>query len=238
MPLFIVSDFNDKTIVLEGEESRHCFKVLRKKNGDLIRLTDGAGTYGVGRIINIDKHRCQLETIEKQFIEQDPFHVHIAIAPVKNQDRMEWFVEKATEIGIHEISFISCDYSERKTLNTQRLIKKAISAIKQSGRYYLPKINNPDTFNNWIGNNKADEMFAAHPDEQNNLLLNQAAIPGNSYILLIGPEGGFSSEEIHTMKQKGYRFISLGRNVLRTETAGIVGCQMLCEINFDADKQP
>ena len=234
---FYVSRLVNGIAFLDENESRHCFKVLRKKNGDLIQLTDGAGTYGVGRIINIDKHRCQLEIIERQFIQQDPFHVHIAIAPVKNHDRMEWFVEKSTEIGIHEISFISCDYSERKTLNTQRLIKKARSAIKQSGRYYLPKINNPDTFNNWVENNKADEMFAAHPDEQNNLLLNQSAIPGNSYILLIGPEGGFSSEEINTMKRKGYRFISLGRNVLRTETAGIVGCQMLCEINFDTDKQ-
>lgn len=236
MSLFIVSDFNDKTIVLEGEEARHCFTVLRKKRGDLIGLTDGAGTHSIGRIINIDKHRCQLDIIEKQFVEQDSFHVHIAIAPVKNNDRMEWFVEKATEIGVHEISFIYCDYSERKAINTQRLIKKAKSAIKQSGRYYLPKINDLDKFNHWIEYNKADGMFAAHPDENNNLLLNQVAITKNSYILLIGPEGGFSEEEIHTMEQENYRFISLGRNVLRTETAGIVGCQMLCEINFDTNK--
>ncbi len=235
MSLFIVSDFKD-IIVLEGEESRHCYKVLRRKNGDLIQLTDGAGTHGIGRITNIDKRRCQLEIIEKQFVEQDLYHVHIAMVPVKNHDRMEWFVEKATEIGIHEISFISSEYSERKTLNTQRLIKKARSALKQSGRFYLPIIHEFETFSHWIEKNQADEMFVAHPDKQNNNLLNRAAIPGNRYLLLIGPEGGFSDNEIHTLKQRDYRFVSLGKNILRAETAGIIGCQMLCEINFDAGK--
>jgi len=235
MSLFIVSDFKD-IIILEGEESRHCYKVLRKKNGDLIQLTDGAGTYGIGRISNIDKHRCQLEIIERKFVEQDSFHIHIAMVPVKNHDRMEWFVEKATEIGIHEISFVSSEYSERKTLNTQRLIKKARSALKQSGRFYLPTIHELDTLNHWIEKNQADEMFVAHPDKQNNSLLNRAAIPGNHYLLLIGPEGGFSDKEIHTMKQRGYRSVSLGKNILRAETAGIVGCQMFCEINFDTGK--
>ncbi len=232
MPAFIVRDFNEKIIVLDGEESRHCLKVLRKKPGDVVELTDGAGTRAVAKIKNTGKRHCELEVVEKHFVEPDPFHVHIAMVPVKNQERIEWFVEKATEIGVHEISFLFSEHAERKTINTDRLIKKAASALKQSGRHYMPVIRDAEPFSSWLERPAASQLFIADTGAGNTGLLSRVATAGGDYALLIGPEGGFTEEETKLAEKKGFRRVSLGKNVLRTETAGIVGCQMLCEINF------
>lgn len=232
MPSFLVDVFNENKIILSDEESRHCLKVLRKKCGDLVDLTDGSGMHAIARVTNIDKRHCQLEIIEKHLVKPDPYHVHIAIAPVKSHDRLEWLVEKTTEIGIHEISFIASEFAERKVINLTRLNKKAKAALKQSGGYYLPVIHEIVPFKIWIGKARADEMFVAHPKSAGDSLLSRTASPGKGYILLIGPEGGFSEIELEQMQKECFHFVSLGKHILRAETAGIVGCQMLCEINF------
>lgn len=232
MPAFIVPGFSRKIIILGDEESRHCLKVLRKKTGDVVELTDGAGTRAIARITSTGKRHCELEILEKHFVEPDPYHVHIAIVPVKNQERIEWFVEKATEIGIHEISFPVSEHAERKTVNTERLIKKAASALKQSGRHYLPVIHQAEPFSSWLERHATGQLFIANTGPANTGLLSRVATAGGDYVLLIGPEGGFTGGETELAGEKGFHKVSLGKNVLRTETAGVVGCQMLCEINF------
>ncbi len=232
MPSFIVHDLNDHLTVLSGEESRHCMKVLRKKPGDFVELTDGNGMRARARIVRTERHHCELEIMEKERIEPDPFHIHIVLAPVKNQERIEWFVEKATEIGVHEISFILTEHAERKVVNTDRMVRKAASAIKQSGRYYLPLIHEAQPFTNWIESHSADELFIAATNDPGAGLLSRSATAGTGYILLIGPEGGFSEDEMEKATRSGYKKVSLGKHILRAETAGVAGCLMLCEVNF------
>ncbi|MBS1487435.1 MAG: 16S rRNA (uracil(1498)-N(3))-methyltransferase [Bacteroidetes bacterium] len=209
---------------LSEEETRHA-KVLRLKRGDAIDLTDGLGFFYTATITKVDK-QCEFEITKKKAASQKKFSIHIAIAPTKNADRMEWFVEKATEIGINKISFVLCQKSERKTINIDRIEKIAVSAMKQSHQAWLPKISGIKKFSEIICES-ADQKFIAFVEPQNPLHLKQLTEPNKNYMVLIGPEGDFSDEELKMAQSRGFQKVSLGENRLRTETAGLMVCSIL-----------
>ena len=192
MQLFYCPGLKKGDNFLDPEESRHCSKVLRKKAGDLIQITDGLGHFCEVQLKDLNPDRCSFEIHSTKFSKKPDFSIHIAIAPTKNTDRMEWFVEKTVEIGIDKISFISTEFSERTRINLERMRKKAISAMKQSMRTYLPVISDVEKLDNFLANAKEDQKFLAHLENQHTKNLKYLASPGRSYLILIGPEGGFS----------------------------------------------
>lgn len=201
------------------------------QEGEKIFITDGAGKLFYGRIRRADPKACliDLEGEEEREVSKN-FHIHIALAPVKNSDRIEWFVEKATEIGVDEVSFPICRYSERSRVNAERLHKVAVSAIKQSLRTKLPVINNQNKFSDFIKNVRDQQRFiAVSPDVKTHLF--NAASARQSYCILIGPEGGFPEEEITEAQKYGFVPVSLGAHRLRAETAALAACHTLNLIN-------
>ncbi len=224
MQLFYNSelDNNSKQIVFSKEESRHIVRVLRKKEGDVLTITNGKNLLFFAEISYANDKKCSAKIIK---IEEKPkawnYHLHIAIAPTKNNDRLEWFLEKATEIGIDEITPIICQNSERKVVKLERLQKIIQSAMKQSLKFKLPKLNAPIKFIDFLGEISDENVFIAHCEKTKKQSLKN--IPLNEkYIILIGPEGDFSSEEIQKSISKNIIPISLGESRLRTETAGLV----------------
>ncbi len=216
---------------LDPEESRHCSKVLRKKAGDLIQVTDGVGNLYQVKLTESKSDKCSFKIESTQKEAKRPYTIHIAIAPTKNPDRTEWFVEKAIEIGVDEISFILCDNSERAALKTDRLEKLAISAMKQSLRCTLTKINHMVLLKDFVKETQAASKFIAYVDQTNPDHLLKQAPPKTNYVILIGPEGDFSKKELELTSEHGYKKVSLGANRLRTETAGIAACHILNLIN-------
>ena len=161
-----------------------------------------------------------------------PYHLHIAIAPTKNMDRLEWFVEKATEIGISEITPLLCRYSERKVVKLERINKIIVSAMKQSKKSLLPQLNEMISFNDFIKKCEGhDNCFIAHCYNQNKQSLSQLYLKGNDATIVIGPEGDFSEEEVESALKNGFSPITLGESRLRTETAGIVACHTIQLLN-------
>jgi 16S rRNA (uracil1498-N3)-methyltransferase len=229
--LFFQPEIANGKLYLDPEESRHCSKVLRKRNGDEIQVTDGAGNLYHAKLTESKIERCsfKIESTEKEA--NRDFSIHVGIAPTKNPDRTEWFVEKAIEIGINEISFVLCDKSERAALKTDRLEKLAISAMKQSLRYTLTRINHMTLLKDFIIETKAASKFIAYVDHTNPDHLFKSAQPKSEYVVLIGPEGDFSKKELDLAIQQGYKKVSLGTNRLRTETAGLAACHILNLIN-------
>lgn len=230
MQLFFQPDIQKGVQFLDPDESRHCIKVLRKSVGDIIQIIDGKGALIAAKVTEANVKKCRFEVQETKIFPPDDFHIHIAIAPTKNIDRLEWFVEKSVEIGVHEISFIFCQNSERTVLKIERLEKKAISAMKQSGRFFLPTINQPCPFDEWLEHTIKDEHYIAHLREDA-LPLFKTASAKEKYAILVGPEGDFTSQEIEKAIKYRYKLVSLGNSRLRTETAGIVACHILNLIN-------
>lgn len=228
MQLFYAPDIKDKTYTLNEEESKHCIRVLRLAIGDEIMLIDGKGGLFKTRITSPEPKRCMVEVYESTLeFEKRNHYLHIAIAPTKNIERFEWFLEKATEIGIDEITPLLCEHSERKVVNNERLEKIIISAVKQSVKAYVPKLNPMATFKQFIQANTADNLFIAHcATRELSHLKNEVKAFGKCTIL-IGPEGDFSPEEIKHAIQNNYKEISLGTSRLRTETAGVVACHIV-----------
>jgi len=216
---------------LDEEESRHAQKVLRLKLGATIQLTDGLGRFYDARLTNTESRQCEFEVIKSEPAPSRNYKIHVAIAPTKNTDRIEWFVEKAVELGIYRITFILCKNSERRSINLERVEKKAISAMKQSRQAYLPVIQELKPFTQIIAESDEEEKFIGFVDEQNPLLLKNLAKASTSYLVMIGPEGDFSPEEMRDALQKGFVKVSLGPTRLRTETAGIAACHILNLIN-------
>lgn len=217
---------------LPADEAKHCLRVLRLSSGDEITLTDGKGNFYRVEIEAETPKTCSV-TI-KETIHQKPLwsgHLHIAVAPTKNMDRMEWFAEKATEIGIDELTFIDCRYSERKVIKTDRIEKIMISAMKQSLKARLPKINGMTLFKSFLQQAKGEQKFIAHCYEGNKPLLKDVIRFGKDAIILIGPEGDFSEHEVKQAMEKGFTPISLGESRLRTETAALVACMTLNQAN-------
>ena len=216
----------DKTHELPEEESQHCTRVLRLSAGDEIMLTDGKGSFYKATITAANNKRCLFEINET--IPQEPLwkgHLHIAMAPTKNMDRNEWFAEKATEIGIDELTFLNCRYSERKVIKTERIEKIIVSGIKQSLKARVPLLNDLIDFKSFIKQDFQGQKFIAHCyDENDKVYLKDVLKTDENVLILIGPEGDFSEEEVKLAKENGFKPISLGNSRLRTETAALVAC--------------
>ena len=222
----------DNTILLPEDEAHHALKVLRKKQGDSIIVVDGKGGWYNTSLNNEDIKNCKLTIIEKKEKFNRPNqYIHIAIAPPKSHDRIEWFVEKAVEIGIQEITFIISQYSERNDIKLNRIKKRSISSMKQSLGAYLPRINRMIYLDQFIKHCTNSEKYIGYLGSQNAKFLPNIANSKNDYSIIIGPEGGFAIEEVELAKNYGFQMVSLGRNRLRTETAGIIACHIFNIIN-------
>lgn len=231
MNLFYQPRIPEGFLVLDQEESRHCVKVLRKKTGDEIRITDGQGVFYECVVDTPDAQACTFSIVNRFEEPKKTYSIHIAISPTKSPDRIEWFVEKAVELGIDRISLFESHNSERFKLKTERLIKIAVSAMKQSLKAWLPEIEPLKQFSKVIAGSNESEKFIASVDAANPAHLKDVAGKSQEYIVLIGPEGDFTKEEISHAIAAGFKKVSLGTSRLRTETAGLAACHILNLLN-------
>lgn len=231
MNLFYQPAIPEGSHYLDPDESRHTIKVLRLQPGYRLQLTDGKGSFYETTITLADSKKCCFSIAEKRTISLRKFTISIAIAPTKNIDRTEWFVEKAVELGIEEIHFILCKNSERKSINLDRIQKIAISAMKQSGQCWLPSCHEIKPFHE-IVTIAANQKFLCYVDHKNPDQLKTMAQLGKSYLVLIGPEGDFRQDELDLAISNGFAKVSLGPNRLRTETAALAACHTLNLINL------
>lgn len=215
------------TQTLSEIESRHAIKVLRLKEGDTLTLLDGKGSIYKARITHAHAKQCAFDILSHTTYPRHSYHLHIAIAPTKNIDRMEWFVEKCTEIGIDAITPIFCQFSERKRINEERLAKIIIAASKQSKRPHFPLLHPSTSFATFVQQKTTDQRYIAHCYDMPKSSLFETATTNQPIRILIGPEGDFSTEEVATATAEGYTPISLGENRLRTETAGVIACHTI-----------
>ena len=226
MQLFYNSTINESqsSFVFDKEESKHIIKVLRKKEGDILHVTNGLGFLFTTEIAIASDTKCSINILS--FEKQNPpkIQLHLAVAPTKMNERYEWFLEKATEIGIQEITPILCEHSERKVIKTDRFQKILESAMKQSLQCYLPKLNEPIGFKDFINTDKTGQLFIAHCEETEKKSLKNELKANEDVTILIGPEGDFSVKEIKAAFDKKFIPVSLGTTRLRTETAAIVAC--------------
>lgn len=205
----------------DKEESRHIVKVLRKKEGDILHVTNGKGDLFETEISIASDNKCMVKINASEHSKPSEKKLHIAIAPTKMNERLEWFLEKATEIGIEEITPVFCERSERKQVKLDRMEKILVSAMKQSGQYHLPKLNDAVTFKQFIGQKSEEVKAIAHclPDDKKEI--RDIIKNGESLRILIGPEGDFTEKEIALALAENFIPVSLGNTRLRTETAGI-----------------
>lgn len=233
MQLFFNPDINEQTeqIVFSKDESRHIVKVLRKSVGDELQITNGNGWLFTAKISIADIKNCVAVITSKEHQPRKNYKLHLAVAPTKMNDRYEWFLEKATEIGIDTITPIICDHSERKVIKIDRFEKIVQSAMKQSLHYYMPKLNDAIPFKEFIKHEFIGQKFIAHCEETDRKSLKQALQPEQDVLILIGPEGDFSSHEIDTAIDSGFMPVTLGDTRLRTETAAIVACHSVVFTN-------
>jgi len=227
MQLFFSNNINNRTCTLSSEESRHCIAVLRHTKGDIVKVFDNNSNLYSAKIIEDNPKKCTLEIlVEEKVVKRNQF-LHIAIAPTKNIDRFEWFVEKAVEIGIEAITPLICEHSERKTLRLDRVEKIVIAAMKQSVNLSFPTINPPISFLNFIESEFCGGKYIAHCAEKATSF--SASIKSNKVLIMIGPEGDFSENEIQKATSLGFVSVTLGESRLRTETAGIVSSVIASE---------
>jgi len=210
-------------ITLSEEESKHACKVLRLKNGDQIALLDGRGGDYTGEITEDHPKHCQVKILTHTLQDAPKHEIHIAIAPTKNNDRIEWFLEKTTELGITEITLLLCKNSERRQSREDRFEKILVSAMKQSQRKFLPRLNALTPFPEFLKKYPQGALAHCADGAKNGL---HTTFQAQNYPILIGPEGDFTAEEIAAAQQSGYDFITLGQNRLRTETAGLYACML------------
>lgn len=234
MHIAYFADIKNGITSLPEEESKHLVKVLRKQEGDQFYIVDGQGSLYHVEITTASPKRCEVRILStKENYNKRKNYLHIAIAPTKNIDRLEWFLEKATEIGIEEITPILCEHSERKVIKEDRLEKVIISAMKQSQQAFLPKLNSLTKFSDFIKQFNTlthQQLFIAHcEDKEKHNLKNQSTT--TNAVVLIGPEGDFSTSEIEMALKNNFKPISLGETRLRTETAGIVACHTIQLLN-------
>ena len=215
----------------DKEESKHIIKVLRKKDTDILHVTNGLGALFETQITLASDTKCTVKILSVTLTEPLKYHLHLVVAPTKMNDRYEWFLEKATEIGLSEITPIICDHSERKLIKTDRFDKILQSAMKQSNQCYLPKLNEPITFKEYMKTQKKGLLLIAHCEETNKKTLKAVVQPNQNTTILIGPEGDFSPKEIELALANHYVPVSLGTTRLRTETAALVACHSVAFIN-------
>jgi 16S rRNA (uracil1498-N3)-methyltransferase len=222
---------SDSSFVFDKEESKHIIKVLRKKESDILFLTNGLGFLFKTEIALASDSKCTVTILSFEKQEPPKYHLHLAVAPTKMNERYEWFLEKATEIGIQEITPIICDHSERKIIKTDRFQKIIESAMKQSLHCYIPKFNEPILFKDFLKTNRKEQKFIAHCEKTSKQSLKSELKLNQDVTILIGPEGDFSEKEIQLALSTNFIPISLGKTRLRTETAAIVACHSVVLIN-------
>ena len=232
MILFYTNNITDNLAILEGDEAMHCTKTLRKKLGDTIHFVDGKGGIYSGKIIGSNKKSCSISIENRHFTEKRKnYKLHLAIAPTKNINRLEWFLEKATEIGIDEITPILCQRSERKKIRLDRLTKVVAAAMKQSIKPHLPLMNELTKFKDFVKQDFNGQKLIAHCNDGEKTILKQIYQPQNNVLIMIGPEGDFSNEEVKLAFENQFNAISLGDERLRTETAGIASVHTISLLN-------
>ena len=233
MHVFYNPIFDNSGGILSDKEAHHAIRVLRLNVGEHMEITDGNGNYGEAVITEIRGRECSYEWVNVREDGPRNFHLHIAVSPLKNNDRMEWMLEKLTELGVEEITPVVCARSERRKINRERLIKRLISAIKQSKRSRLPVLNDITDLDSFIGNQMSGQGFIAHCEDDKKKSLHDSYQSGQNATVLIGPEGDFHLDEIERCKEKGFIPISLGNARLRSETAAVYSCTA---INFMNDE--
>lgn len=228
MTIFYQEDINKGLHQLSEEDAKHCVQVLRKQKGDEIMVFDGKGGKHLSVLQEVSKKKCQFEVISSSATEKKSFSIHLAIAPTKNTDRMEWMIEKLSELGIDEITFLETHHSERRKLRMDRLEKKVISAMKQSGNPWKLKLNELTPFSQFIqGDDSQCKIMGYLGNELRHI--GQIIQPNQSVTILVGPEGDFSVSEVEEATQNKFIPVSFGETTLRTETAGLMAC---CCVNF------
>jgi len=231
MHIFYTPDITADTYVLNEEESKHCVRVLRLPIGAIVNLVDGKGGFYTAEITSDNPKKVALSilNVEREFHKRNHY-LHIAVAPTKNIDRIEWFLEKATELGIDEITPIITDRSERRIVKEDRLNKVITSAVKQSIKAYHPILNEAVGFNSFLNQPLTGEKLIAHCiDNDTKKYISDLVVPHQKYLFLIGPEGDFTPDEVNLALNKGFKPLTLGENRLRTETAALSVC---FEINY------
>lgn len=233
MQLFYNPNINEATenFSFDKEESKHIIKVLRKKDTDILHVTNGLGFLFTTEITLASDSKCTVKIISFEKTNPSKSRLHLAVAPTKMNDRYEWFLEKATEIGIQEITPIICDHSERKVINNERFEKILLAAMKQANELYLPKLNPAITFKEFVNLQNDDIKYIAHCEETDKKTLKSVLQPNQNITMLIGPEGDFSQKEITLALSNDYIPVSLGNTRLRTETAAIVACHSVVFVN-------
>lgn len=231
MHVFYTPDIDSNDYILNEEESKHCLKVLRLGVGEHVHLIDGKGGFYEAEITGTLKKNVQLRVVTSEMeYQKRNHHLHLVVAPTKNIDRLEWFLEKATEIGIDEITPVICERSERKIIKEDRLNKVITSAVKQSLQAYHPTLNPQISLTDFLKmENNSIKMIAHCIDGEPRQYISQVAEPHQTYTILIGPEGDFSPKEIQLALQSGYKPLTLGNTRLRTETAALAAC---FEVNY------
>ncbi len=233
MQIFYAPDIKNDIYILDEKESKHSVRVLRMKKGDGVSIIDGKGNLYEGLIINPDPKGCSVKILNvKEDFEKRNYSLHIAISPVKNPDRFEWFIEKCVEIGTDEITPLLCRNTEKQTIKKDRIFNIIVSAMKQSLKAGLTRLNDPLEFNDFVKTDHKGILMIAHCN--NNLdrhSIKDIYNKGENAVILIGPEGDFSGDEILSAREKGFNPVHLGQSRLRTETAGIAACHSVYFIN-------
>ena len=234
MQLFYIPDLNEnsKTAIFSSDESRHLFKVLRKKVGDEVLITNGNQLMFKGNILDISKNNCEVEISKCEKKEKLGYSLHIVISILKSNERFEWFLEKASEIGITEITPVLCERSEKKFINEKRLNKVLISAMKQSLKANLPILNPIVKLKDFYKSNLSDQLFIAHCNQSEKDFLISSIKPKENITILIGPEGDFSKNEVEEAIKIGFKPVSLGNTRFRAETAGIIATHTVSIANM------
>ena len=216
------------TMLLPDEEAQHCVRVLRLKEGEEVEVVDGKGHLHLCRILNANAKNCAVEIVGTTDVKPHwGCRITVAIAPTKNMDRMEWLAEKATEIGFDELTFLNCRFSERKVIKTERVEKIVVSAVKQSLKARKPVVNEMTDFRRFMEREFTGQKFIAHCYEGEKPLLRDVLRKDEDAVVLIGPEGDFSPEEVALAAEKGFQAVSLGKSRLRTETAALVAVHLM-----------
>ena len=217
-------DLSTETFFFDKEESGHIVKVMRRNSGDILMVTNGLGQLFTTEIVLASSSKCMVKVNSFANQESIGYEIHIAVAPTKMNDRYEWFLEKATEIGITEITPIICERSERKTVKNERFDKIILASMKQSASCYLPKINEAIALKDFLEKEFEGQKFIAHCEDSEKKLLKNVLTKNLHTLILIGPEGDFTENEIKLAKNNNFIAVSLGNSRLRTETAAVVAC--------------
>ncbi|MEP6684429.1 MAG: 16S rRNA (uracil(1498)-N(3))-methyltransferase [Parafilimonas sp.] len=233
LPYFYEQNIQQPIFILSEETSKHCVQVLRMKNGAQLQLTDGNGNLFSATIINADKKNCEVQIEAVRYEQRSASNISIAISLLKNPTRFEWFIEKATEIGITEIIPLICEHTEKENFRFERMNHILVSAMLQSKQSWLPKLHQPKKFNAFIKEDFDGLRLIAHCVETEKKSLLELATQNKNKLMLIGPEGDFSNAEIELALQQKYIPVTLGTTRLRAETAGIVAASLLCNLNID-----